>query len=323
MAVASLGAQVATAAPVPVPVPVLADAGTLDLQLAAGEGHVLAIQETLPSGSRLMELEPGREPRVIRALSGGVAPFSVGTDAAGRVVAVADLCTPNAGKPRTRDCDLSVVDVETGSTVALPGSSTAYLGDLDHGRAVLARFAKKVGVRAALRPAKAGGRTTTMPISRVAQRAPGSRSTYPKTRFITALDLQDGVVAASVTVENDMSGYDALLIARGPKSRDWSLLDRLVNGDGGDGNHYFGGPVVTDTGIRAFADWGLEDASYVGRWSVRGKLLEKVDPLDVGLNGFRGGAVIDGDTLVTQPVQGFSEPEELDPALASGPLGLG
>lgn len=311
----------AAAAPKPVapkPVPVLADAGNERITLAAGEGHVLAIQATPPQGSRLIELVAGQEPRPIRTLPDGVPPFSVGTDAAGRVVAIASVCP--ASRPR---CDLSVIDVETGATVALAGTTTAYLGDLDHGRAVLARPARKTGVRVSLRSRTPGKAAIAMPISRVAQRAPGSEGTYPKTRLVTALDLQDGVVAASMTIENDMVGFDALLIARGPKQRDWRLLDRLSNGDGGEGNHYYSGPVVTKTGIRAFADWGLEDESYAARWSLSGKRLKSIDTETIGLGGFFGGAALNGDTLVALPVLGFFEPNDPHPALASGPLKLG
>jgi hypothetical protein len=319
IAVLALSPTLATAAPKakPKPVVALADAGTRPLNLAAGEGRILAMQDMEPSGSRLMELVPGREPRVIRTQASGARRFSVGTDAAGRTVAVVNLC---ADGPR-RGCDLSVVDVDTGATVPLPGSTTAYLADLDRGRAVLVRNAKKVGVRISLRAATPGGKVLALPISRVSQAADPDHLTYPKTRQILSIDLRGGVVAASVWVDNDAAGYDSLLIARGPRSRDWNLLDQLSNGDGGDGNHFFGGPVVTPTGIRAFADWGLEDDSYAGRWSVGGKRLGKVNPMRLGLDGFTGDAVISGDTLVTAPVEGFSEGPT--PVLAGGPLNLG
>lgn len=319
LAIAALvpGPVVSTAAAKPEPVVALAEAGLTDLSLAAGEGRILAIQATEPSGSRLLELRPGEPPREILRSAAPVRRFSVGTDAAGRTVAVANRCPVG---PR-RGCDLSVIDVDTGATTPLPGSTTAYLADLDRGRAVLVRAASKVGARISLRSATAGRPARAMPISRVAQAADPNRTTDPNTRQVLSIDLRGGVVAASVWVDNDAAGLDSLLIARGPKSRDWNLLGRLSNGDGGDGNHFFGGPVVTSTGIRAFADWGLEASSYVGRWSVAGKRLRRVGPATVGLRGFTGDAVISGDTLVTAPIEGISD--EPSPVLAGGPLKLG
>lgn len=293
------------------------------MPLAAGEGHVVVTRPTA-TGSDLIDVsEPGK-PRTLQSFKGAPAIPSIGTDAAGRPVAVVSPClsAQELGVPR---CELHAIDLATGNDRPLRGSKFAYVGDLDRGRALVVRRPKGGGVRLA----QTRGTTDTyaaVPLTAITvggKSVPYTSSQYglDQTSTIGSLDAAGNVIAATILFGNP-GDYGGSLLLRGTSAGRWTKLAAsgygLMNGD----RREFRATTVTPTGVRAVYDGGTNDDPYAARWNAAGKLVKRLklpDGFDVAFSAF------DGDRLVrvNSGDFGFEGGPSANGVIASGPYSLG
>jgi hypothetical protein len=294
-------------------------------RVAAGGGHVVSMQATEDGGSSLFELVAGSAPRLLQHFKGDLAWPEVGTDAGGHLVVVASPCSTQDQPLPLPPCSLVAVNIATGKSATVANSKGAYIGDLDHGRAVVARRSADVGVRIALGPAKKGGASTPLPFASVLRPSVDRAREYQATRYVDSIDLSGGTIAATLLAGDDDGGQggDSQLIRRAVTGSAWSELAHSGYGGASGILRVFRAATVTPTGIRAFYDGGDNDQSYVARWSAAGTLVKKLTAR------FRvaDGAAFDGDHLVAvEAVSVACQEEELVadcPVESIGPYPLG
>lgn len=327
LAALSLGAPAAQAADKGITL--LPPAPKTIVKVAAERGHLVAMR-TAVGGSELVELVDEKAPRVIAKVAGDVTPFSIGTDAKNRTVVVVQPCVGLGTRQPVSSCPLSVIDLSTRRVRELSTGIGALIGDLDRGRAVVARPSKTIGVAPAIGASATAKRLSPIPVTGVLQGVAGADIDVPS-REITAIDLRGNTLAAVVEY------YGGSSVVRRIGSGPWQLLARSGYGEASGIPRVFRGLAVTPTGVRAFYDGGDNDRSYAVRFTPKGIYDRKrrrtptaktIFTHPLGVDQYLDSAAFDGDRIISVVTDGLcGEPEvaaENDCGVRShGPVKLG
>lgn len=283
--------------------------------LTAGKGRLLGARETSAGRFSLLELHPGGPSRFVRSVV-SLQRVTVGTDRAGRAVAVATSCRAL--------CHLTAIDLTTGRVRSIRRTTSATVGVMDRGHVVFVREgqAGTADLLVDLPDDGGPGRVTrTTALARADANYDAARGSVE----VTGLALHAGTLAVVLEYDTLSNGGSAVQLRRGGR---WTLLARSGYGEASGIARVFQGVSLDDRGVRSFYDGGDNDAGYVARWSLSGKLAKRIPTKPFGVVNEVWNAAIDGDYLVTVPARSLEceNRESGDPACTPrryGPLGLG
>lgn len=239
-----------------------------------------------------------------RILLSGTRRFGVphgGRDADGRAVVVLSPCAGDSAvtlggqQPR---CPLRAVDVLTGSSRPLSGTTGAIAGDVEGAALSFTRGSVSSGVR--LYRATVGGaaRTAKLPVSPVSPSAArGTSKPVAGTLRVSALDTDGGRLALVADYRDGRKrAVSELWLHTGAS---WRRLTAVASMHTGQGSPHVLGPTLSAAGVTAYVEGVVDRPSFVGRWAANGALETKLSlRRSIGRATILHGAAIEGDRLV-------------------------
>lgn len=279
----------------------LAALNTPSVVVVAG-GRVLVVRER---GGR-SELVDHTDPAAPRILLSGTRRFGVphaGQDAAGRAVVVLSPCaggtdvTLGGAAPR---CPLRAVDVVTGASRPLPGTTGALAGDLDGAVTVFTRGAALDGARLYATTGRGGARPLRLPLTPgVAAKVRGTTRPLAGTLRLPAFDVRAGSVALVTEYRDGRGRATAALWLGSSAGAAWRRAAVVATAATGQGAPSVLGPQLRDGGVTAYVEGVVDRPSFVGRWSAAGALTAKLSVRrSIGRATILRGAALLGDRLV-------------------------
>lgn len=285
------------------PVPANLAALTQPSPVAAIDGHVVIVRPRL-GRSELVDLAEPAHPRVLLVSTRAFGLPSAGRDATGRAVVVVSPCAGveevvlQGEVPR---CPLRAIDLETGSSRALPATTGALMGDLAGDRLVFARRSPTAGVRLY---ESVGGTAASASLPRLGTLGDGwtpqQGKPLPGSTRLTALDVDaEGRVAAALEYRAKAPAVTSGLWLRAPAGR-WQRLTSVATRFTGMGTRRVLAPALDgDGGVRAYVEGVIESPSFVARWSPTGSPTTQLSiRRSIGRATIVHGAAYDGNRLL-------------------------
>jgi hypothetical protein len=271
--------------------------------IAAVDGHVVIVR---PRGGRseLVDVADPARPRILLSSTRAFGTPNGGHDAQGRPVVVASPC---AGTDevvllhRDPNCPLRVVDLTTGVSSAVPGSTGALQGDVERGRVAFTRQSPQVGFR--LYVGSGGAIPTPVALPKMAPGAPNWPSTIgtPAKGSLSAgaLDVAgDGRVAVVIEHRSRRPRFTSSLWVR-DASAAWHRQVSVNTPHDDLGVRRVLGPRLDDGGVRAYVEGVVDGPSFVGRWTIAGQSTTRFSiRRSIGRATIVRDAAYDGERLV-------------------------
>lgn len=242
--------------------------------IAAVDGHVVIVR---PRGGRseLVDIADPTDPHILLSSTRAFGAPNGGHDAQGHPVVVASPCAGTDDvvlQHKDPNCPLRVVDLTTGISSAVPGSTGALQGDIAGGAVIFARQSPQVGVRLYL-----GNGSTARPVAlpRMGRGTPNWPSTIG--------DPIAGSLRAN-GIDVDASGRVAVVLEHRAKAPQYTSSLWVREADGSWhrevsvntprddlGVRHVLGPQLDAGGVRAYVEGVVDGPSFVARWTDAGQ----------------------------------------------------
>lgn len=270
--------------------------------IAAIDGHVVAVRQ-LGLGSQLVDLADPGTPRLLLASTRRFGAPSAGRDAAGRPVIVISPCAGDdeiLHQALQPNCPLRAIDLRSGASRPLRGTTGALSGDLSGRRLVFTRLSPTAGVRLY---ESDGMATTAVAMPRIGRPGDGWRP-------IHGTPLPGGVRPGGLDVDNE--GRVAIVLEYGARSPrfssglwlqradgSWRLASSVTTTRTATGSRHVLAPTLTNGGVLAYLEGVVEQPSFVGGWSDEGApTLRRSLRRTIGRSTILHAAALDGERLV-------------------------
>lgn len=289
--------------------------------IAAVDGHVVIVR---PRGglSDLVDIGIPTSPRTLLTSTRTFGTPHAGHDASGHPVVVVSPCagaTATADNGQTPRCPLRSIDLVTGASVALPGTTGALAGDLAGDRLLFTRTSPQAGVR--LYASAAGG--TAQPIDLpplLGRGVAGTAASKPVAGSLraTAFDVDAaGRVAVVLEYIAHSPTFSSTLWTRSAAGA-WSRVVNVNTGFAGLGTRHVLGPLLDATGVSAYVEGVVETPSYLGHWTADGTSTSQTSlRRSIGRATILGATAFDSGRLV------FVDWSPGDPCGSEGALACG
>jgi hypothetical protein len=271
--------------------------------IAAIDGHVVLVR---PRGGRseLVDVANPEQPRILLSSTRAFGVPNAGRDADGHPVVVASPCAGADDvvlQHRDPNCPLRVVDLTTGVSRAIAGSTGALQGDVSGVQVAFTRQSPQVGFRLYVGNVGSAARPVALPA--MTPGAPNWPSTIgtPAAGSLTAAALDvaaDGRVAVVIEHRAKAPRFTSSLWVRDAAVA-WHR-EVSVNTPHDDlGVRRVLGPQLDDGGVRAYVEGVVDGPSFVGRWTIDGQTTTRTSVRrSIGRATIVRDAALDGDRMV-------------------------
>jgi hypothetical protein len=271
--------------------------------IAAIDGHVLVTRSHM-SRSELLDLADPASPRVLLSSTRVLGTPHVGQDMSGRAVVVISPCAGSEATVRLGQapkCPLRAVDLVSGVSRPLPGTTGALAGDLAGPRLVFSRASPRDGVR--LYEAVDGAAAQVVDLPSLKTTGDGWTEASGKpiagTLRATAFDVDPaGRVAVVLEYRAKTPQFSSGFWLRNGAGQ-WRRLATIGTSFRGLGLRHVLGPRLDADGAVAYVEGVVETPSYVGRWSDDGtQSLKQSIRRSIGRSTILRDTAYDGGRLV-------------------------